>query len=1257
MAYTSTLFVSNIHCPSCVSYAQDVLRDVPGVHSIDVSLIDHTIRVKHDEIHTHEAIVSELLKAAFEVQHVTTTDAHGAEVHNCDVAPGLATTREPRWSWMMTRAQRKHIENCKACQRERARKSTRARTWAAVTRARKSISQKASMEDGRTGSGHTLVEERPAVIDIDGARDQTGTDGDFYTATISIGGMTCASCSGTITNELEKLEVVKSVTVSLMKNNATVIYRPPKENIDKIIETIEDVGYEAVVDEVRSPAPPAALADSSPYQVKVSLSIGGMTCGTCVGTITRGLQELPFVTSVNVDLVGNRGVVTFTDKSNLDKILEKIDDLGYDGAVVKVEDADPARRTDQPRERTVQIQIDGMYCEHCPENIAAALESNLPRQTSPATTDSRPSFTITQLPTLRDPRITVTYTPAPPDLTIRRIISTINAAPEAFTATVYHPPTMEERSRRLQWKEQKHILWRLIFTAIVAIPTFIIGIVYMSLVPKSNPTRQWFQQPIWGGNAMRMEWALFFMTTPVMFFGADLFHTRAFKEVKSMWRPKSKVPILRRFYRFGSMNLLISAGTAVAYFSSVAVLIMDATAKAMPAGSGRSSDTYFDTVTFLSFFILIGRFLEAYSKAKTGDAVAMLSNLRPSDALLVENGEEASAQNSLRKIPVDQLEVSDVVQIPHGASPPTDGTIHQEGTFLFDESSLTGESHPVKKAFGHSVYTGSVNVSDPVKVMVTEVGGTSMLDQIVNVVREGQAKRAPIERVADMLTGYFVPVITLIAILTWVIWLGLGESGQLPQAWLDVTRGGWPFWSLEFAIAVFVVACPCGIGLAAPTALFVGGGLAAKHGILVQGGGEAFQEASKLNAVVFDKTGTLTEGKMRVTDFEMLQAQTDGQKLDQAQMWAMARVMEESSTHPIAKAVVEYCLDRSSDVQVEHADIREVPGQGMTATFIFNGPSKIGYEAAIGNERLLASVNEAAGQDAMSSSLSKLDEKDGLHQVERSPDFFLTPILQKHQSLGHSTAILALRPLPDATDEKHDHSLPPPFRPVALFAIADPIRAEAPTVLQALRDSGLHVHMCTGDNQTTAHAIASQLAIPATNVRAGVLPQDKASYIKELQGVDPSSPSSRPAHSRKIIAFVGDGTNDTPALSAADVSIALSSGSDVAITTASFILLNSDLTTILELVRLAKRVFMRVKLNFAWAAVYNLCLVPVAAGVFFPVGASHSKGGWRLGPVWASVAMAASSVSVVLSSLALRLPEMRIESWGKSWWPLGRKEK
>jgi len=1180
-------------------------------------LIEHTIRIKHENLETQHFVLNTLLKAAFEVQHVTTLDPSGRSTEDYDVTPEPTTSSASRSTWLMSKAQRKHIENCKACQRDRSQ---------AKFQIKPRMPFSGAMHVSRSGTSSkntaTTHVEKPAIISVDGASDWPLTS--RYTATLAISGMTCSSCATTITKIVGGLPFVVSTDVNLVANSATIVFQSPEGNIQEIIQVIEDAGYDATIHHIEQDNSSQPL---SSHVYKTSISITGMTCGSCVGTISNGVRELQFVRSADIDLVGNRGTIVFEGKDNLTAILEKIDDLGYDAVEVTTE---PAADTRQARsaERSVQIHIKGMFCDHCPTNIKTSFSRSVSLQ--------QRLYTVTQWPTVKDPIISITYNPAPPNFTVRDIIKIISDTHEAFIASVYHPPTLEERSRRMQRTEQKHLLWRLIFAAIVAVPSFIIGIVFMSLVPKSNPTRQWFEQPILAGNAMRIDWALFFITTPVMFYGADIFHRRALKEIWAMWRPRSRVPLLRRFYRFGSMNLLISAGTSVAYFSSLAVLIMDATSEPMPTHNDRSANSYFDTVTFLTFFILIGRFLEAYSKAKTGDAIAMLSKLRPSEGLLVE--QTSNSQNAVRTVPVDQLEIGDVVQIPHGASPPTDGTIELDGAFLFDESSLTGESKPVKKSLGDEVFTGSVNVSAPVRIKVTEIQGTSMLDRIVNVVRDGQAKRAPIERVADFITGYFVPVITLLALLTWIIWLSLGQSESLPEAWLDAGQGSWPFWSLKFAIAVFVVACPCGIGLAAPTALFVGGGLAAKKGILVQGGGEAFQDASTLKSIVFDKTGTLTEGQMKVTDFEIVQAEQLGEQSEDIVL-TMARVMESSSTHPIAKAIAEYAAERPSALQFEHNNPEEVPGQGITCSFTFNQDSRnLRYEAALGNERILQSPCDSDRQDFDSESTLTPTEKRS-RSLSVNQDFFMAPALQKYRALGRSTAILAIRQITDDSKKPLDPNRA--FKPVAIFAIADPIRAEAASVLQNLRDSHLDVHMCTGDNQITALAIASQVGIPASNVRAGVLPQDKASYIRELQGISQDY-AATPTKKRSIVAFVGDGTNDTPALSAADVSIALASGSDVAITTASFILLNSDLNTILSLVRLAKRVFLRVKMNFAWAAVYNICLIPVAAGVFFPIGANDSHGGWRLSPVWASAAMALSSVSVVASSLALKLPELRL---------------
>lgn len=1157
-------FASNLHCPSCVTHIQDLVSSLPGITSTDdVSLINQTIRVVFDgNVTSHRSILDALLATAFDIHHVTLFDKLGQELQNYDVAESDHDGADG------SRPDQKHIDNCGACQKE----------WASK--------QDASLAESTPSSvSATISNGNPTVIDVD--------DSSTFTALLSIEGMNCGSCSGKITSNLQALPFVSKVNIDLLSNSGSVDFQG-EINVDLLLRKVADLGYSATLVQLVKHKPQSACT------YKVSISIEGMSCGSCIGKITTNLQKLPFVREVHIDLLTNSGTVEFEgEKTCIDPILDNISGSGYRAVVINITEP---RHERAPDERVVEIQVAGLHCIRCPERILNALES--------FRLDTGSRFEVLRSPTPKDPRVQIKYKPSlPANFTIRRFMSVIRAVDMAFSVSVYHPATIEERSKRIQRQERRSILWRMVFTGIVAIPSLIIGVVYMSLVPSDNHTRMWWEEPIWSGNATRIEWALLIMTTPVMFFGTDIFHRRAFKEIWAMWRPRSGVPLLRRFYRFGSMNMLISVGTLVAYFSSLAVLIMNATLKTGRDHSMRMSSSYFDVITFLTFFILIGRYLEAYSKAKTGDAVTMLGKLRPDEALLV--GKDGETQ----KTAVDQLEVGDLVQIPRGHSPPADGTIEQAGSFSFDESSLTGESKPVRKGQGDTVFTGTVNVADPVTIKITEVGGTSMLDQIIEVVRGGQAKRAPIERIADVLTGYFVPIVTLLAVVTWVTWLSLGLSGRLPDAWLGSTQGGWTFWSVEFAIAVFVVACPCGIGLAAPTALFVGGGLAAKQGILVQGGGQAFQEASNLDAIVFDKTGTLTQGEMKVIDFE--QFSTD---LSKDSIFAMARAMEGMSSHPIAQATSAYC-STTSDI-VTMSDIREIPGHGMSASFALDSqPGRPTLEVAIGNGRLLELLNESKDEKHDDVTRSELSIDKNRATISEAT---LQQALHRHQIQGHSVAVFAVR-----------RSMR--YEAAGIFALSDPLRPEAAEVVGSLRRLGLSVHLCTGDNATTAHAIAQQLDIPAENVRAGVLPQGKADYIHELQ---------HPAKGRRtLVAFTGDGLNDTPALTAADVSISLSSGSDIAINASSFILLKPHLAAIHTLITLSKRVFLRVKINFFWAGIYNITLIPVAAGVFYTIGASDSEAGWRMSPVWAAIAMAGSSVSVVVSSLALKLPELS--------WPIG----
>jgi P-type Cu+ transporter len=555
----------------------------------------------------------------------------------------------------------------------------------------------------------------------------------------------------------------------------------------------------------------------------------------------------------------------------------------------------------------------------------------------------------------------------------------------------------------------------------------------------------------------------------------------------------------------------------------------------------------------------IGRYLEAYTKHKASDAVSLLAGLRPTEAILDTIGAEDE------RISTDMLEVGDIVKVPNGSTPPGDGVIIS-GSSKFDESSLTGESRPVHKSVGDSVYVGTMNAGGVVIVKLEAIGGSSMLDKIVDIVRQGQSNRAPIERFADTLTGYFVPVIVLIAILTWVIWLALGTSGTLPSSYLDVDEGGWIVWSLQFAIAVFVVACPCGIGLAAPTACYVGSGLAAKYGILVQGGGEAFQEASLVDCVVFDKTGTLTQGgEPKVTDDEIFSD-------DRERILAIASELESASTHTLALAIRTFCQDSTSNTEIITEAMEETGGRGIQATLSVNSTS---IEAIIGNEKWM-------------------EEHDAQYPSSATS-------LDTWKSQGKSVVIMAIRRFttPKAPETR--------FEVVAQFAVSDPLRKEAPLVIKQLEKRGIRTWMISGDNPTTAKAVAAMVGIREDHVIAGVLPHQKAEKAQWLQKTSgkrqkrqwwsfnrqplkiPDLQESGKEGQRAIVAMVGDGINDAPALAVSDLGIAVGSGSDIALGSAKFILLSSNLLTIPTLFDLSTVVFRRIKFNFFWCVPFGVC--------------------------------------------------------------------
>ncbi|KAJ0414300.1 hypothetical protein BJY00DRAFT_305678 [Aspergillus carlsbadensis] len=1119
----------SLHCPSCVFTVNDALFSLnPPPFSVSVSIVLHEVKLVHA-----------LEDAAFDIDSVAESSDFtngGPESESLRAwrstrpsVAGATSGQDPR------QESEKHIRQCNACP---AKLATQAHnTGDEVPDIQKDLSPGAESSSPGDDGLVSVVNDHRA-----GTRTRI---------MLSITGMSCRSCVGKITHALNGQAWVQSAEVNLLTSSAVVVLLD-RSRVDEALEIVAGSGYSAMLIDCQDLLPKTQSKPPVSADIwRASYVIACMTCSSCISTVTDTLNRCEWVRRLDMNLVSGSAMLEVQGKEHLEEVATIISDLGYPTTLGDIEST--AAFDQRSLHRSVTIQVDGMHCPSCPQRILDGLSvfSN--------------QLQVTEPPRKGHPRLTIAYTPDAPEFTIRHILHAIAQVDRAFSVSIYHPPSLEERSQMMQYRHMWRLARRLLLLVLIAIPTFIIGIVYMSLVPRDNPGVLYLEEPIWAGQVSRMEWALFIMATLVYFFAADLFHRRMLRELLTLWRAGSKTPILRRFYRFGIMNMLMSLGTTVAYFSSIAILGFSAT---QPADGHRVThfESFFDSVVFLTMFFMIGRLLEAYSKAKAGGAVSLLGKLHPMTAVLVasKSGEQSlPSAATLETFPIDQLELNDVVSVANGASPPYDGVV-VEGTSQFDESSLTGESKPVSKSVG---------------------------DEIIAAVREGQVRRAPIVRTADLITGYYVPVITLIAVLDWIIWLSFGVSGRLPTSWQEAGAGGWEFWSLQFAISVFMVACPCGIGLAAPTALFVGGGLAAQHGILVKGGGEAFQEASQLDCIVFDKTGTITEGvRPSVTNHEA----THEENIDE--VWGAVVALEQKSSHPIAQKMVSFTKSKRPPA-LTAAAVDEIPGKGMKGSFPRRHRPSSTLDVIVGNEALI------------------LDH--GI-TISSANAVILTPWKREAKSV----VLIGTRVREEPGDMVKVH-----WVLSAILAVADPVRPEAKAVLQALKSRGISVWMISGDNPTTAHAVGKMVGIPSENIIAGkTIARPSKGSMSHL--------GKEPRRTRALVAMVGDGFNDSPAQTVADVGIAIGSGSDIAISSAEFVLVSSSLTSLLTLIDLSRIVFNRVKYNFGWALVYNCIAIPVAAGVFYPIVSNGNH--IRLDPVWASLALALSSVSVVCSSLLMR---------------------
>ena len=614
----------------------------------------------------------------------------------------------------------------------------------------------------------------------------------------------------------------------------------------------------------------------------------------------------------------------------------------------------------------------------------------------------------------------------------------------------------------------------------------------------------------------------FILATPVQFIiGAGFY--------KGMWSSLK----MKTF----NMDSLIAIGTSTAYFYSLINFILYFISKGSIIGLGgeKIPELYFETAAFLITFVVLGKWLEAKAKGKTSDAIKKLMGLQPKTARVIRDGKTLD-------ISIDEVIHGDIVLVRPGEKVPVDGII-TKGSSVLDESMVTGESLPIEKNVGDTVIGATMNKTGSFEFEATKVGKETTLSQIIRIVEEAQGSKAPIQAFADRISSWFVPTVIGLAIITLVVWLLLGSS-------------------LSFALmaftAVIVIACPCALGLATPTAIMAGTGKGAEHGILIKGG-EPLEAAEKINAIIFDKTGTLTNGKPVVTDT------ISYSDVDEDDIIQISASLEKSSEHPLAEAIYNYAEEENIKLD-EVTDFKAIPGHGVEG--------KINSKKYFFGNRRLATEIVGLNVDKINRKMSRIEEE------------------------GKTVMILM--------DEKEI---------LGVIAVADTVKETSKEAVAKLNKLGIGVWMITGDNLRTANAIAKQVGI--TNVLAEVLPEDKANEVKKLQD------------QKKIVAMVGDGINDAPALAQADLGIAMGSGTDVAMETGGIVIIKNDLNDVITALKLSKETMTKIRQNMFFALFYNVIGIPIAARVFAGIGLI-------LRPELAGLAMALSSVSVVTNSLLIK---------------------
>lgn len=994
--------------------------------------------------------------------------------------------------------------------------------------------------------------------------------------TLRISGMTCGACVSAIESNLSNKPGIHSISVALLAEKAIINYDSTLWSSQSLIEAIDDTGFDAELIQDVPINTPNPQPTSIPHTLQ--LKVLGMTCASCSSTIERQIGSLDGILLVSVALLAQSATVQFTPSVwTPEQIVSEIEDLGFDAQIISVSSSSAPHGLDSKK-------VDKLMTESKSVINIYGLQS---QQAATALTETVLALNGITSATIHLSSETLTITYIRSLLPLRTVVDHISS--EGYDPIV-GSSDMASNSIQLQslsrTKEVQE--WRSAYrsAAIFAVPVFLLQMVFPMLLP-SNPIRTLLIEPkLFLQGWYLGDWLCFFLTLPVQFGIGKRFYRSAFKSLK---------------HRSATMDVLVVIGTTASFlFSTLALFLAPILIKLKSVQVTYHPTTFFDTCTMLITFVTFGRYLENLAKGQTSTALSKLISLSPTSATLYTD----SACTIERKLPTELIEVGDTLKIIPGDKIPADGTVVR-GESSVDESMITGEVVPVTKCAGDSVIGGTVNGTGTFDMLVTRAGNDTALSQIVKLVEEAQTSKAPIQAFADTVAGYFVPTVLILGVLTFIGWMIISNTRLIeyipPLRHLFLmnsngngSSGGKFMTCLKLCISVIVVACPCALGLSTPTAVMVGTGIGAENGILIKGAGP-LEAANRIDHIILDKTGTITVGKLEVVGITWNAHQHIDDKRKKMIIKAITAA-EAKSEHPLANAVTRFgmkhlgWIDRVSS-KVEVGSFESVTGKGVRCKVTIDSSetdkkhSKIEtLDVLIGS---LGFMNEEIE-----------DKSKGLESItldEASEKFMID-----EESQGHTCIHVTV-----------DRTL------ICILSLADTVKPEAAQAIEAFRFMGMSVTIVTGDQTRTANAIAKSIGISPSEVYSNVSPNGKKLIIERIQ------------KSGQKVAMVGDGINDSPALAIADLGIALSSGTDIAMEAAQIILMKSNLLDVVAAIDLSRRVFRQIRLNFLWASVYNLIGIPLAMGFFLPWGI-------HLHPMMAGAAMACSSVSVVCSSLTLR---------------------